>query len=136
MPLSVAAIFPLIFWYSPAAAPVTVTSKLQLPSAASAPPVNAMVLVAAVVTRLFVPPHFEEVESATDRPAGKTSVNATPLKEALALGLVMVNVSVDVPFNAIEGVAKLFVRVGGYVLTQPVKEMLSRYMEGVLPGPL
>ena len=113
VPLSVAAIFPLMFWYAPAVAPVTVTLKLQLPPAPSAPPVNAMVLVAAVVTRLFVPPHFEEVESPMDRPAGKTSVNATPLKDTLAFGLVMLKVSVDVPFNASEIGAKLFVRVGG-----------------------
>lgn len=58
--------------------PVTVTSKLQLPPAASDPLVNSIVLVEAVVVR--VPPHCDDVESATDRPAGKTSEKATPVK--------------------------------------------------------
>jgi hypothetical protein len=57
VPLSVALIFPLTFWYWPAIAPVTVTLKVQLPLAASDPPVNAIVLVAAVVVRLLAPPH-------------------------------------------------------------------------------
>lgn len=96
----------------PAVAPVTVTLKLQLPPAPSAPPVNAMVPVEAVVTRLFVPPQLEDVEFPMDRPDGKTSENATPLRDALAFGLVMLKVSVDVPFNAIEVGEKLFVIVG------------------------
>ena len=45
--------------------------NVQLPPAASDPPVNAIVLVAAVVVN--VPPHGDVDESAMDRPAGKTS---------------------------------------------------------------
>jgi hypothetical protein len=128
--------FPLTFSYWPAAAPFTVMLKLQLPPPASDPPVNAMVLVEAVVTRLFVPPHFEDVESAMVSPEGKTSENATLLNDALGFGLLMLNVSVDVPFNVIDVGEKFLVMLGGYVLTQPAKEMLSRYIVGVLPGPL
>jgi hypothetical protein len=67
-----------------------------------------------------------------DRPAGNTSENATPLKEALALVLVMLKASVDVTFSAIGVGEKLFVRVGGSGLRQPLKVMLSRYIDAVV----
>lgn len=57
MPLWVDEINPLILSYTPSDVPVTVTLKLQLAPAASTPPVKAIVRVAAVVVKLFVPPH-------------------------------------------------------------------------------
>ena len=48
---------PLTLLYCPSVVPVTVTSMVQLLPAASDPPVNAIVLVAAVVVKLLVPPH-------------------------------------------------------------------------------
>ena len=67
---------------------MTETLNGQLPPAAIVVVFNnAIVLVAAVVVRLFVPPHTENVPSATDRPNGKTSVKATPLKAVDVFGL-------------------------------------------------
>src|SRR5260221_210940 len=52
--------------------------------------------------------------AATTRPAGRLSVNATPLSATvLAAGLVMVNVSVLVPFNGIEVGLNALAMVGG-----------------------
>ena len=79
VPLSVDEIYPVTLSYTPSVVPVTFTLKVQLPPAESEPPVNAIVLVAAVVTRLFVPPHCEDVASAIDRPVGTVSVIVTPV---------------------------------------------------------
>jgi len=43
------------------------------------------------VVKLFVPPHISKTPSATDNPAGKVSVNATPVKAVPVFGLVIVN---------------------------------------------
>ena len=48
---------------------------------------NAILLITAVVVRLFVPPQTENVPSAMDRPDGKTSVKATPIKAVDVFGL-------------------------------------------------
>src|SRR5437867_3754524 len=61
------------------------------------PPVNEIVLGAVVVT---MPPHTAVgPELATVMPAGKVSVNATPVRLTAAFGLVSVKVSVVVPFS-------------------------------------
>jgi len=61
------------------------------------PPVNEIVLGAVVVT---MPPHTAVgPELATVIPAGKVSVNATPVRLTAAFGLVSVKVSVVVPFS-------------------------------------
>ena len=67
-----------------------VTLNVQVLLAAIEPPVNAMVLVAAVVVRLFVPLQAEEVELAMDKPDGSTSVKATPVRAVEVFGLEMV----------------------------------------------
>lgn len=133
-PLCVEVIFPLMFWYCPAVVPVTVTLILQVPPAANVPPVNAIVLVAAVVVKLFVPPQAETVESATDKPAGNTSVNATPLKAEPEFGFVTVNVSVEFVFCGMEIGAKLLEILGGLglELRHPLKTTLSRYILAVV----
>jgi len=82
VPVSVDEIYPLTFSYCPSDVPVTVTSKEQLPPAASDAPVNAIVLVAAVVVNVPVV-HCVDRESATDRPTGKTSVKAIPVNGRL-----------------------------------------------------
>ena len=76
---------------------MTVTLNEQVP-----PPAivvvfnNAIVLVAAVVVRLFVPLQTENVPFATDKPAGKTSVKATPVRIVDAFGLTMLKLRVVV----------------------------------------
>ena len=89
---------PLTLSYCPSVVPVTAIFMKQLVPAVSDPPVRAIVLVAAVVVRLFVPPHTDETESEMDKPAGRTSVKAMPVKDELVLGLVIVNCRVDESF--------------------------------------
>ena len=50
---------------------------------------------------------------ATTSPAGKLSVNATPLSAALELGFETLNVSDVVPFEGIVAAPKTFAIVGG-----------------------
>ena len=79
VPLSVDETKPVTLLYCPSVVPITLTLKVQLPPAASDPPVNAMVLVDAVVVN--VPPlHWGELLSTIESPIGKISVNAIPLK--------------------------------------------------------
>ena len=62
----------------PAIAPVTVTLKVQLLSAASAAPANDIVLGEVVVN---VPPHSEVEDEATVTPSGKLSAKPIPERE-------------------------------------------------------
>ncbi len=73
-----------------AVVPVTVTVNVHLLFADIVPPVTVMVLVAAVDVKLFVPPQTEDVPSLIDKPAGKTSVTATPVNAVARFGFVMV----------------------------------------------
>ncbi len=99
-PLEVDEIFVVTLWNCPPVVPVTVTLKVHVLPAASAGVVDRlMVLVAAVVVRLFVPPQTEAVLSTTDRPVGNTSEKEMPLRERLSgapFGFVIVKVNVDV----------------------------------------
>lgn len=112
---------------------------VQLAPPASVPPVTERVLVAAVVVKVNELPaagtHVAGTDNAstTDRPAGKTSVNATPLKAELTLGLAMVKIRLDVSFCLIEGGSKTLEIVGGlgFVLRQPRKMTLSRTTRAV-----
>ena len=105
---------------------MTVTLKVQLPPAASEPPVRAIVLMAAVL--VTVPPHCEEEESAIDSPAGKTSVNATPVSAWLPPAVLFsVNDSVEFEFLTICVGENDFESVGAAgASAQPVKLTLSR----------
>jgi hypothetical protein len=129
-------IYPVTLSYCPSVVPVIGTLKVQVPPAASDPPEKDMVMgdvVESEPPQVVVGPLL-----ATDRPAGKTSVKATPVKAEPAFVLVMLKVSVDVTFLATEVGEKLFVIVGGLVLAQPPKIMLSRYKfpgEGVVLAP-
>lgn len=86
------------------------TTTLQVPLAASEPPVNEIVLGEVVVReppQVVVGPLL-----ATVRPAGRVSVNAMPLSAVPALGFVNVNVRVDVPLTAMAVGANALVSVG------------------------
>ena len=87
--------------YCPDAVPVTFTTTVQF-VLTMLPPLSVMLLDPA--TAVAVPPQVFDspfgVE--TTRPAGSVSVKATPVSATVfADGLVMVKVSVDVPFTAI-----------------------------------
>lgn len=64
--------------------------------------------------------------SATCKPTGRVSVNATPFNGLEVFGLVRVNVSVEIPLIAIGSGEKIFVIVGGLSLGQPWIAILSR----------
>lgn len=133
-PLSVAETNPLTLVCGPEVVAVTVTDMLQEPLAASVPPENEIVLGAVVVR---VPLHCDEDPVVTVSPDGNVSVNATPVKDAPAFGLVTVNVNVDVAPTATGSGEKLFVIVGGFGMAQPVILMLSRFIaEEVVFAPI
>src|SRR5579864_205547 len=93
---------PLVLVYCPDAVPVTFTTRVQFVFTAMLPPVREILVEPA--TAVAVPPQVFErpfgVE--TTRPVGSVSVNATPVSATvLAAGLVMVKVSVVIPFSGI-----------------------------------
>jgi len=94
-PLSFELTGPVVLLSTPAAVPVTVTLIVQLPAAAIDPPASAIVLPPLVVS---VPPlQVDELPLATDNPAGRTSVNDTPVNPSDAFGFVIVKDSDVVP---------------------------------------
>jgi hypothetical protein len=80
-------------------------------------------------TAVAVPPQvlFKLVGVATTMPAGKLSVNASPVSESPALGFVILNVSEVVPFSGTDAAPKAFVIVGGIATV--------RFAVAVLPVP-
>jgi len=105
---------PLVLVYWPDAVPVTFTTRVQLVLTAMLPPVRLMLVEPA--TAVAVPPQVFErpfgVE--TTSPVGNVSVNATPVSAtAFAAGLVMVKVSVVVPFNGMVAAPNAFAIDGG-----------------------
>jgi len=104
--------FPVVLFFTPAVAPVTVTLKVQFPPAAIVPPVNAITPVPAVVVNV-PPPHCAVEVVATVKPAGSVSDTATPLNAMLVFGFVIVKVSVVVPATGIVAAPNAFMIVGG-----------------------
>ena len=94
---------------------MTVTLNEQLPPAAIVVLDNAIVLVAAVVVRLFVPLQTENVPLATDKPTGNTSVKATPLKAVDVFGLSILKLRVVVLPVKMGFAVKDFARTGGSI---------------------
>ena len=111
VPPSVEVIAPVVLFFTPAVAPVTVRLNVHVPLAARLPPLKAITPVAAVDVN--VPPHCAVDESATVNPAGKVSLNAMPVNATVGLGFVTVNVNNVVPFKAILDAPKLLLTVGG-----------------------
>jgi hypothetical protein len=102
---------PVVFVNWPEAAPVTVTLNWHWLLTAMVAPDRAIPVGAVVVT---VPPQTVEEALATVRPVGSVSVKATPVSaNALAAGLVMVNVSEVVAFRATAAGLNTFAMDGG-----------------------
>ena len=125
IPPLVEEINPLTLACGPAVVAVTVTVILQVPLAASAPPLKEIVLGAVVVS---VPPHCDEDPEAIVSPEGKESVKVTPVKSTPTskFGLVSVKVSVETPLTATGLGEKALVICGGLGTAQPVTLTLSR----------
>jgi len=99
----------------------------QLVLAASEPPVNEIVLVAAVVVN--VPPHTgETTKSEMDRPSGRMSVKTMPVKFLFpGCVLLIVNESVEfAPFTIGSGEKDLVMVGGGAGIAHPVNEISSK----------
>src|SRR5438445_497037 len=106
VPPSVEVTLPVVLLLLPAVVPVTSTEKVQDDPAAgdavSVPPDRLMVPLPAVA--VIVPLPQEPVTlgvAATTSPAGKLSVNATPLSATLVFGFWMVKLNVLFAFSAI-----------------------------------
>jgi len=88
---------PVVLFFVPEVAPVTVTLNMHVPLAAIEAPLSVIVLGLVVVSD---PPQVAVgPEVATVNPAGSMSVNPTPVNPTVEFGLVIVKVSVDVPFR-------------------------------------
>ncbi len=110
--------------FTPAADPVTVTLNAHVPLAVIVAPERAMVLEPLVVK---VPPQTVAELLATVSPAGRLSVNATPVSVTVLFGLLMVKVSELVAFSAMLVGLNTLVMAGGAATV--------RLAEAVLPVP-
>jgi len=106
---------PLVLTFAPALVAVTSTSTVQVPLAAIVPPLKLKLVSSADGDQVGEPQSVAEASGvpATFTPLGKLSVKATPVNEFPLLGLVIVKVSVEVPFTAIGSVPKLLLILGG-----------------------
>src|SRR5690349_21655093 len=91
-PVSVELIAPVVLFFAPVFVPFTLTTMVQEPPAAIAPPVNLTWLDPAVAVTLPWQTPLRPLGVATTSPAGKLSVNATPVSARLAFGLLIENV--------------------------------------------
>ena len=99
---------------TPAVVPVTFTTIVQEPLVARVPADKLTLLEPAVA--VGVPPQpvlTRPLGVATVSPPGRLSVNAIPVSATLLFGLVMVNVSVVLPFNGIVAAPKALLIDGG-----------------------
>jgi len=98
---------------APAAIPVTFTVKLQDALAASVPPDK--LTLAEPATPVAVPPQLfvNPFGVVTTSPAGNVSVNAIPVSDAEAFGLLRLIVNDVLPFSAIVAAPNTFAMVGG-----------------------
>lgn len=94
---------PVVLLLTPGVIPVTSTLIVQLPPAATVPPLNDMVDVPAVAVTLPPQPELAFGVPATLNPAGRLSVKPTPVSATVPFGLVSVKVSVATPFNGTVG---------------------------------
>src|SRR5258708_4831420 len=140
VPPSVELTVPVVLLLLPAVVPVTSTEKVHEEPAAgdavSVPPERLMLPLPAVA--VIVPLPHEPVTlgvAATTRPAGRLSVNATPLRELKVFGLVMVKLSEVVPFSGMLAAPKAFVMVGGEATVRLADAVLPvpPFVEGTLP---
>src|SRR5260370_3422 len=103
-----------LLFFTPAVVPVTFTATVHEALNASVPPDRLTVPDPA--TAVAAPPQVlvRPFGVATTKPAGRVSVNATPVSAtALAPGLVMVKVSDVVPFSGIAAAPKALAIEGG-----------------------
>ena len=103
-----------LFVFVPAVVPKMLTLKLHELLAASVAPDRLTVPLAAIAV-IVPPPHVPDnpLGVATTRPAGNVSVNATPVKDVVALAFVIVKVKEVVPLTSMVPTPNVFVMEGG-----------------------
>ena len=123
---------PVVFTLWPPLVPTTFTEKVQEPPAAIVPPERLTTEKPETVPVVIVPAPHEPVSPfgfATARPAGRVSPKPTPVSVTVPLGLVMVKVSVVVPFKLMLAAPNALAMLGG-----PITVMLAVLL--VAPAPL
>jgi hypothetical protein len=114
VPDSVAVIFPVVLLFIPMLVAVTLTEKEQTPLAAIDPAAREIPPepgFAVIIPRPHVP--VSPLGVATTSPAGRLSVNPTPVRPIPLLGFVIVNVRVVLAFTGIVAAPKALTIVGG-----------------------
>ena len=112
-PLSVELIVLVVLFFTPPVVPVTLTAIVQLPLVANDPPDR--LIEPEPATAVTVPPQtpLKPFGVATTSPAGNVSLNAMPLSDVLAFGLLIVNVNKVEPLSGIVAAPKALLIVGG-----------------------
>lgn len=113
LPASLEVIADVVLTFVPVLVPATFIENVQEPLAAMVAPVRLALLPPAVAV-MVPPPQDPErpLGVATTRPAGRASVNPTPVTLVELLGLVMVKLSDVVPPTAIEDAPNVLAIVG------------------------
>lgn len=122
----------VIFTLCPPFLPTTLTVNVQEPPAATVPPERSTREKPNAVPVKILPAPHEPVSPlglARRMPSGNISAKRTPVSATVGLGLVMVKVSVVVPFRLMLGAPNAFVMPGA-----PTTVMLAVLL--VPPGPL
>lgn len=130
---------------APAVVPVTFKLKVQLLLVATVPPVNETLPEPAVAVGVPAQVLFIFGVEATTSPAGRASVNATPVRDAeLAAGFVIVKVSDVEPLTATVDAPNALLIVGGAdafrvavllaVPVPPLLELTAPVVFGKLPA--
>ena len=127
VPPSVEVMAPVVFAASPAAVPVTFTLSVQEVFFATVPPERLITPVPAVA--VTVPPQVlttPGVAATTSVPVvlGRVSLKATPLRSTVVFGLLMLKVTVVVPFSGTLAAPNALAIVGGATTVMDALEVL------------
>jgi len=112
-PDSVEVTAPVVLFFTPTVVPVTFTEKVQLLLAGIVPPVSDTLPDPATAVMVPLPQLPDNPFGvATTNPAGRLSVNATPVSPSPLFGLLMVKLSDVVAFNGIVDTPNVLLIVG------------------------
>jgi len=112
-PVSVELTLLVVLILSPVVVPVTLTEIVQLPLAAIVPPLSETLPEPATAVADPAQVLANPLGVATTSPAGRVSVNATPVRPIPLFGFVIVKVSDVVAFTGIEATPNALVIDGG-----------------------
>jgi len=125
VPPSVEVTLPVVLFCKPAAIPVTFTENVQELFAAMVPPVRLIVLVPAVAVIVPLPQDpVKPLGVEITKPAGRVSVNATPVIPMVVLPFWMVKVRLVEPFSGMLAAPNALVITAGPVTVMEALEVL------------